>query len=90
MQSDQKFSNSNQEAGQCANNHPTSQKFPFFDQEWMNVEGLLEVEITSEGPFTLLSMRCCPIELRGGRRQGPESRQSGCSSTILNACDGSG
>ncbi len=37
----------------------------------------MEAEITSVDPFTLLSMRCCPIELRGagGRARKDDSAE---------------
>ena len=60
------------------------------DQDWLNVEGLAEVEITSEDAAHPIESALLPGQTSGWRAAGPGHRRSGFSSTIRNGCDGSG
>ena len=60
------------------------------DQDWLNMEEVAEVEITSEDAAHPIESACCPVRLRDGVPQSPDSRRSGFSSTTHNGCGGSG
>ena len=60
------------------------------DQDWLNMEGLAEVEITSEDAAHPIESALLPGQLQGGVPQGPANRRSVFSSTNRNGCGGSG
>jgi hypothetical protein len=60
------------------------------DQDWLNMEGAWRWKSHQRMPLIQLSPRYCPVGLRDGVRQGPDSRRSGFSSTIHNGCGESG
>ena len=54
------------------------------------MEGLAEVEITSEDAAHPIESALLPGRASGWRAAGPGNRRSGFSSTIRNGCGGSG
>ena len=60
------------------------------DQDWLNVEGLAEVEITSEDATHPIESALLPGEARAGVPVGQGSRRSGSFLRIRNGSAGSG
>ena len=60
------------------------------EQDWLNVEGVAEVEITSEDAAHPIESALLPDHTSGGGPRRPGHRRSGFSFTIRNDCDGSG
>jgi hypothetical protein len=73
-----------------ANHSPRSTTTPPPNEDWLNVEELTEVAITSEDPAQPNESALLPGEVSGWRAAGLESRRSGVYSPIRNGCGGSG
>ena len=73
-----------------ANHRPKKETSASSEQGWLNVEGLAEVEITSEDATHPSNPHCYWVKLRDGGPQRLGNRQSGCCSTIRNGSNGSG
>jgi hypothetical protein len=60
------------------------------DQDWLDMAGLAEVEITSEDATHPIESALLPGRASGWRAAGPGKQTSGFSSTNRNGCGGSG
>ena len=59
-------------------------------EDWLDLEDVAEVEITSEDPAYPVESALIPAEPQAGGPQSPASRRSGCALPNRNRCTGSG
>ena len=67
---------------------PLQQGTTSSDENWLKLEALVEVEITSEDAAYTIECALLPGRARGGAPQRPDSRRSGFSSPIRNGFGG--